>query len=412
MWDQLTALFEGNEFLAGGALLGASGLAVAWGRQLFFRALHYVPQLFFCRCDLDSYLGGEAVNWVSTWLADQPSIKRSKRVFLRSHTHRSEPQLIPTSGNHRVYWNGKLIIFNRNWTEGSGKNSANGVIREQWTLLLRGSRSDLDEFIVDCFKHYQGQALVQLQIYVCASWGHWEQSSRQRRSIETVVMDGDQRDQIVEEIDEFWKSREWYTERGIPWRRGYMLHGPPGNGKTTFAIAIASHFRKPLYVLNLNAPDSTAQAMQVLMNIPEDVVLLIEDIDRTHAKPTEGQEQNQPIDHATLLNLIDGVFATDGRLLFITTNHPEKLDEALKRPGRVDREIHFRPSLDQFAKLYVLFFPDDEQSAAEFAERVADRLSRDDELPSIAAVQEFLVRYGDRCWDELAGEPVSGERVA
>jgi len=154
---------------------------------------------------------------------------------------------------------------------------------------------------------------------------------------------------MVEEVRRWKTAENWYKARGIPWRRGWLLHGAPGTGKTSLVRAVAEDFDLPVFVFDLATlynDELQASWHKMLCHVP--CVALIEDIDTIF----EGRE-NKAGGHLTfdcLLNCLDGVERTDGVLLIITTNRLDKLDPALgvpssqtsTRPGRVDRVLELR----------------------------------------------------------------------
>ena len=62
---------------------------------------------------------------------------------------------------------------------------------------------------------------------------------RRKRPLHSVILDGNQRDVIVNDVKNFIQSSQWYIDRGIPYRRGNLLHGQPGSGKSSFIMALA-----------------------------------------------------------------------------------------------------------------------------------------------------------------------------
>ncbi|RDI84475.1 hypothetical protein Vi05172_g5528 [Venturia inaequalis] len=193
---------------------------------------------------------------------------------------------------------------------------------------------------------------------------------------------------LVEDVNEYLSpaSPNWYAVRGIPYRRGYLFHGPPGTGKSSLSFALAGLFGLNVHVISLLEPTLTETDLAMLFNnLPKRCIVLLEDIDtaglvRTDnedeldSKLTDGTkddatttadllkevkkagrrgggravggtmmdgESNTGISLSGLLNAIDGVASQEGRVLVMTTNHPEKLDPALLRPGRVDMQIAF-----------------------------------------------------------------------
>jgi chaperone BCS1 len=288
-----------------------------------------------------------------------------------------------------------------------------------------------------------------------ARWGGaWSKTaSRPSRPLSTVILAAEQKEAIVKDMNEFLHplSAGWYARRGIPYRRGYLFHGPPGTGKTSLSFALAGLFGLDVYAVSLQEPALTEGDLMLLFNgLPRRCVVLLEDVDAAglvlregqgeesrgsgkkgkkgkggeaekkkpevtengtsgetngddaasakdkkklttkepaaaesytladlakelkslptatpassttqrgggrfggnRGNPTGGHPNKEPgagISLSGLLNAIDGVASHEGRVLIMTTNHPEKLDAALVRPGRVDRKVGFRLAMQE-----------------------------------------------------------------
>jgi hypothetical protein len=178
---------------------------------------------------------------------------------------------------------------------------------------------------------------------------------------------GDHVDELKERLDLFIHHPDWYMERGIPHSLGIMLHGVPGSGKTSTIKAIARDTHRHIFSLSLRPYTTQRQLTSLFFN--ETVVVhtydgakltykiplsrrvyVIEDIDclsdvvLDRSLPKQGShdtKEGESITLSFLLNLLDGVLETPGRILVITTNFPDKLDKALVRPGRIDVKIEF-----------------------------------------------------------------------
>lgn len=261
--------------------------------------------------------------------------------------------------------------------------------------------------------------------------GAWSRTfSRSSRPMETVILDVEQKSMIIKDMNEYLhpSSPKWYATRGIPYRRGYLFHGPPGTGKTSLSFALAGIFGLDIYAISLQEPTLTeGDLLQLFNGLPARCIVLLEDVDAAgllrdgksdekgsrqgktdpkkpgdvkgtdQAKGEKKGEGNASKDEqftltdivrelrkpapagrggnniaagghpnrapgtgislSGLLNAIDGVATHEGRVLIMTTNHPEKLDSALVRPGRVDRRVGFSLAKnEQIRELFVRMY--------------------------------------------------------
>lgn len=167
---------------------------------------------------------------------------------------------------------------------------------------------------------------------------------------------------IKERVDMFIHHKDWYIKKGIPHTLGILLHGPPGTGKTSIIKSIAKDTNR--HVINIKLYKDTTQTqlrnlffdekLNVIVdnktehfNISMDErIYVIEDIDCLtdiiYKRENIVTEEKNPyvfgeeLSLSFILNLLDGILETPGRILIVTTNHIEKLDKAFIRPGRID----------------------------------------------------------------------------
>lgn len=157
------------------------------------------------------------------------------------------------------------------------------------------------------------------------------------RRIGTIFLDGALEQDVLSDARRFLSDEAAYNKFGRPFKRVYCLHGPPGTGKTSLVMAIASELGRPLAIFNTDSlRDDTF--IELLTSRPADAVLMFEDVDSLF-RMREMKAGGGGMTFSTMLNALDGVLHPRGSLIFLTTNHLDKLDAAIRRPGRVDRLI-------------------------------------------------------------------------
>ncbi|KAK4725429.1 hypothetical protein R3W88_028208 [Solanum pinnatisectum] len=172
-------------------------------------------------------------------------------------------------------------------------------------------------------------------------------------TFETLALDSEQKDEILKDLDRFVKRKEYYRKVGKAWKRGYLLYGPPGTGKSSLIAAMANYLNFDIYDLELTEVKKNSDLRRLLVATANKSILVVEDIDATidlqeklssrGASPSkDSHEEESKVTLSGLLNFIDGLWSScgDERIIIFTTNHLEKLDPALLRPGRMDVHIH------------------------------------------------------------------------
>jgi hypothetical protein len=178
---------------------------------------------------------------------------------------------------------------------------------------------------------------------------------------DSVVLDATVRRMVRNDFEIFFQREEWFRQHNLSYRRGYLLWGSPGNGKSATIKVMAAHPHIRAFALDLS--DAEEKNNDVLMvfakaaaNTP--ALVILEDLDR--AFPTEGKRtKERTVSFQTLLNCLDGVGSQDGVIVVATANDPTCLDAAiLKRPGRFDRVVQFRnPDADLRRQYYLRLSP-------------------------------------------------------
>lgn len=235
---------------------------------------------------------------------------------------------------------------------------------------------------------------------------------RRRRQFDSVILEKDTAESILSDVNEFLESREWYSKRGVPYRRGYLLHGPPGCGKTSYIMALAGKLEYDICQMNLSNSTLSDERLSYLLNVtPPHSIVLLEDVDAAFLSRDDldlNRSAYQGLGRVTLsgiLNVLDGVASSEERLLFMTTNYPERLDPALTRPGRVDMKVYIGYATDdQLHRAFEKFYPpelggpkgDSFVKAINLARKKIKQPKRKKSQLSMAQIQSYFLLHKDK----------------
>ena len=191
-------------------------------------------------------------------------------------------------------------------------------------------------------------------------------SSIPKRSFESIFLKENHINKIKDPITNFLKKETYndYNKHGIPYKLNIMLHGSPGVGKTSLIHTIASECCANLCVLNINAELKEEAMIEAISQVNEDdkkSILVLEDIDCIFADRKTNDSLKNNITMNGILNCLDGFNNPEGLIVIMTTNFPDKLDDALVRSGRIDLDIELT-YLDKFQtrKMFLSFFNNEE----------------------------------------------------
>lgn len=193
----------------------------------------------------------------------------------------------------------------------------------------------------------------------------------------------------TEKIKNWFDSEAWFIDKSIPWKMGTLLSGAPGTGKSSYVSYIAKLLDIPLFVFDLSTlknEDLTKEWRKVASSSP--AIILIEDIGAIYDGTKRTSEQADYASFDCLLNCIDGAEKHHGILLFLTTNHIDRIEPALIRSGRIDNTIELSTMTDQDRKKLIIRILGDCQNESEISNHVTDTLYM---TPS--DVQSYCTKY-------------------
>ncbi|GAB1610259.1 mitochondrial chaperone BCS1-like [Argonauta hians] len=393
----LASLSTNPYFGAGFGLVGV-GTGMAFLRKLSQVGLVVLRRRYLTSLEIPS--SDKSYQWLLHWISNRAD-KRTQHLSVHTKYHQSDTghistyfDFVPSPGDHFFRHRGNWIKVERNREKTMG-DFTTGVPFETVSLTAVGQNKQmfidiLDEARAIALREQEGKTVMYTPMG--AEWRQFGYPKR-KRPLHSVVLDHGVSDRILTDINEFVSSVKWYTDRGIPYRRGYLMYGPPGCGKSSYIMALAGQLDYHICVMNLSERSLTDDRLSHLLTIaPEQSIVLLEDIDAAFLNrdlSTENPAAYQGFGRLTLsglLNALDGVASAEGRIVFMTTNYIDRLDPALIRPGRVDvKEKIDYASRHQIRTMFLRFYPEESGSMADqFAARVLDG---GDGLQNISAAQ-------------------------
>ncbi|KAI9184463.1 hypothetical protein H9P43_003516 [Blastocladiella emersonii ATCC 22665] len=416
--DQLAASIglAGNPMVTGTIAMTAVAAVLAGARLVSDAALDVLSKRVLAVAEVDSR--DEVYSWILEWLAvhteygkdcTHVAVSAKPRVRLAEGARRygDDPEMdgtvvrkddeslrpvyyFPAMGRHFFWHKGRLFCLSRDQA-GPRTASGSGLVPETLTITtFATSREPLEDLLREVRKAAAVRDNARTAIYTGDQYGSWRRLyDRPSRPMESVVLDARVKGDLVADAQDFLKSEMWYAEAGLPYRRGYLLSGPPGTGKTSLVTALAGHLELPIYIINLASTVlDDSNLLELMLETPPRCIMLLEDIHAVFKpsesdvplaatsggaspvkpdSPAEGESDDEgsttavatgssaeppsggytythrtlqsKVSFSTLLNILDGVIASEGRLLIMTSNSPS-LDPALLRPGRIDRKIY------------------------------------------------------------------------
>lgn len=324
-----------------------------------------------------------------------------------------------------------FTLYEKKMEKNEKSNGMTEMIKVE--LKLMSNYYNIQELMSKCDTLYhnyedrkQGKSME--KIFICKYLGVKKQDYKNSFDIipfkTNCSMDNlyfEEKEKVMSYIKFFQENKEWYKKRGRPYTLGICSYGPPGCGKTSFEKALSIYLKRHLIVIDFDKIKTEQELMDIFYNeyigpykIPNEQRLYIfPDIDKTsdilykeeykhQCKSNEKQKiirkqfykkQNEEDEHSfekdsneeyihqtinlsQILNVIDGIMERTGQIFIMSANHPEKLDDAVLRPGRIDCMIHFREfSLPLMKQFITNFFQKEEEDLNLFLEEHYDEFN-------------------------------------
>lgn len=192
----------------------------------------------------------------------------------------------------------------------------------------------------------------------------WKENTfKTNKTIKNTIVSDDVHKLFFEDIAQFLNNEQYYISKGLPYKRGYLLYGEAGCGKTSLIKAVANEYNIPIFTIDLSIFENNNELIKIINDINNLIanrqmhVVVFEDIDRSHV--FNSRYARKTITDDCILNILDGLDEGYGRITVLTTNNLDILKslQSLVRPGRIDRLINITfctyQQLNQIMNLYL-----------------------------------------------------------
>jgi len=315
-----------------------------------------------------------AFMWVKEWFLEQKFLNRMRRVDLDTTVHSETIALIPAPGRH-WFWHGGRPFTVYFYRSADTRGRAHGRDESLTFRTIGRSQRFLKRFVNEVVACHQKNLGERSSLFVYDDDFWTRVLGYAPRSLESVILKPGEKERLVKDIEKFKASKQRYAALGVPYHRGYLLHGPPGTGKTSLISALAQHFGMSIYAVNLSEFNDRT-LIKAINEVPQNSLIMFEDIDCMKTGKARGAASELPSTHRVtksadrdeildmlgvtlsgLLNVLDGFSAPENVLFVMTTNRFETLDRALLRPGRIDYRLYMGEASDQQKiELYQRFY--------------------------------------------------------
>jgi chaperone BCS1 len=283
-------LFEAAKGLPPWVILGfgviTGSLRTAWS-FLYEHTIGYAVARVCLSLTVEDVEHREAYLWLNYWVESNLRNRRINSLLLRTHEDddddsSSDPglRLIPAYGTYYMKYKKRLMVIEHR------KDNQPNMTRGRPTHFMRlqiwfsRDRNILLDILRDAKVAYEEALPTTIEYFRTDSFGDWYGQAIPPRTLTSVYHPAWLIRDLMGDVQTYLESRKIYTDLGIPYRRGYLLAGPPGTGKSTLILAVASHFKLPIYSAPLRGTEMTGERLsRLLASCRKPSLIVLEDVD-------------------------------------------------------------------------------------------------------------------------------------
>lgn len=391
-WDTISLWVRdqvvNNQFFAGAGLVGILGLLWRYTRKY--------PEWAWVRIkrritySVNIYENTNFYSYFETWLYKY-NTKSYRNVEVKSWwTNGKEGWRVLQFSDTIFLWRGfRLITIHKNREKLENAQNFDVAYLNSYTISGIFSKKVIHSLLKEAFTEEmvrkESKKDPKVYVYTNDSCSWIRNNGVVPKPLDNIILEG--KEDIMSDISNFLESKEWYQKRGIPYKRGYLFYGKPGNGKTTLAMSLAKDIGRDIYMLTPTRTTDDEDLMSLFMDLNPRSVLLIEDIDSVYGADRKTSSDEVRFSFSTLLNCLDGTLSKEDIIVVFTTNYPDNLDSALVREGRIDYKMEVgNPTKKSIEEYLNLFYERSDITVLDFEEN---------DFLSMVQVQDICLRNRD-----------------